>query len=374
MIASLFLLLALAMPAAVASGPTDDPIDDDLRLNQIQVVGTHNSYHLAPSPGVMGMVAALSPRQAEAIDYSHRPLAEQFGRLQIRQIELDIFADPDGGLFSRPMARAALIGRGEDPGPDPNRGGVLDPPGPKVLHVQDIDYLSTAPTLADALAQVRDWSKAHPEHLPILILLELKDQAVPGLSRPAPIDAEALDTIEQALRSAFEPGHVLTPDDVRGDFDTLPEALRARGWPRLAEARGRVLLALDNTDRIRDLYLDGHANLAGRVMFADAGSTDHPAAAWFKRNDPIGQFDEIQTLVRAGFLVRTRADADTRQARSGDTTRRDRAFASGAQFISTDYPEPDPRFTEYRVSLPGLAEAIRNPIAVGNDATGSRDP
>ncbi|WP_169977527.1 Ca2+-dependent phosphoinositide-specific phospholipase C [Tautonia rosea] len=365
-----WLLLLLSLPTAGAA----DPIDDDLRLNQVQVIGTHNSYHLAPSPGVMGMIAQLSPRQAEAIDYSHRPLAEQFGTLLIRQIELDVFADPDGGRYARPMAREALIGRGEDPGPDPNRDGVLNPPGPKVLHVQDIDYLTTAATLADALAQVRDWSKANPQHVPILILIELKDRAVPGLSQPAPIGAEALAEIERTLRSAFEPDHLLTPDDVRGDFDTLPEALNARGWPRLAEVRGRVVFALDNTDRIRDLYLDGHPNLAGRVMFADAGSTDHPAASWFKRNDPIGQFDEIQRLVRAGFLVRTRADADTRQARSGDTTQRDRAFASGAQFVSTDYPEPDPRFTEYRVTLPDQAEAIPNPVALGSDTGGQAIP
>ena len=45
-----------------------------------------------------------------------------------------------------------------------------------------------------------------------------------------------------------------------------------------------------------------------------------PAAAWFKVNDPIKDFDKIQRLVKAGFLVRTRADADTRQARKGDTT------------------------------------------------------
>jgi hypothetical protein len=57
--------------------------------------------------------------------------------------------------------------------------------------------------------------------------------------------------------------------------------------------------------------------------------------------------------VNQGFLIRTRADADTREARSGDTARREAALASGAQFISTDYQDPDPRFgTGYAAKLP----------------------
>lgn len=340
---------------------------DDLRLNQIQVIGSHNSYHVAPSPGVLKVIAALRPGQAESLDYTHRPLAEQFEDLGIRQIELDIFADPEGGLFSRPMARASLIAQGGDPGPDPNRDGLLDEPGPKVLHFQDIDYGTTTPTLAVALAQVRDWSRTHPDHVPILVLLELKDGEIPGLTRPAPMDSVAIEAVESVIRSTFDPDHLLTPDDIRGDCATLPEAIQGqgpgRGWPRLGDVRGRVFFALDNGGRVRDLYLEGHPALKGRAMFADAGSTDHPAAAWFKRNDPIGQFDDIQNLVRQGFLVRTRADAGTKQARTGDTNQRDRAFDSGAQFISTDYPEPDSRFTSYQVTLPGGAEAVANPLS-----------
>ncbi len=339
---------------------------DDLRLNQVQVIGTHNSYHIAPSPGVLKVIATLNPNQAESLDYTHRPLAEQFGELGIRQIELDVFADPEGGLFSKPMARAALIAQGEDPGPDPNKDGLLDEPGPKVLHVQDIDYGTTSPTLADALKQVRAWSKAHPDHLPILVLIELKDGAIPGLTRLAPIDKAAIEAVETVIRTTFKPDHLLTPDDIRGDFETLPEAIQGQGWPRLGDLRGRVFFALDNGGRVRDLYLEGHHALKGRAMFADPGSTNHPAAAWFKRNDPIEQFDDIQNLVRQGFLVRTRADANTKQARTGDTTQRDRAFASGAQFISTDYPEADSRFTPYRVTWPGGVEARANPVSAAD--------
>ncbi len=333
---------------------------DDLRLNQIQVIGTHNSYHLAPLPVVRALIAAANPKAAESLDYTHRPLAEQFGELGIRQIELDVFHDPEGGLYAQPLARARLIEQGQDPGaelPD-----AMRKPGMKVFHVQDIDQRSSAPTLIDALKQVRQWSQEHPKHVPILVLLELKDETHPGLSRPAAFDKPALETLEAEILSVFERNHLLTPDDVRGDAKTLPEAIAERGWPRLDDVRGRVMFGLDNEDRIRDEYLDGHPALRGRLLFATVAE-DNPAAAWFKINNPVRDFDRIQRLVKAGYLVRTRADASTKQSRGNDPSQRDKALASGAQFVSTDYPEPDRRFSDYQVKLPGDVVARVNPIS-----------
>ena len=74
-------------------------------------------------------------------------------------------------------------------------------------------------------------------------------------------------------------------------------------------------------------------------------------------------FARIQDLVKAGFLVRTRADADTMEARKNDPTRRERALASGAQFISTDYPEPNPAFSPYQVRFAGGGVARANPVS-----------
>src|SRR5262249_42940318 len=110
--------------------------------------------------------------------------------------------------------------------------------------------------------------------------------------------------------------------------------------------------------------------LKDRMMFVTAESPEAPEAAWFKINDPVKDFDRIQRLVRAGFLVRTRADADTRQSRANDGSQRDKALASGAQFVSTDYAEPDRRFSDYRVRLPGGVVARANPVSgdpVGRD-------
>jgi hypothetical protein len=355
--------LAVASLALAWSAPPASRADDP-RLNQIQVIGTHNSYHVAPAPAILEMIASTSRRQAEGLDYTHRPLAEQFGRLGIRQIELDVFADPKGGLFAGPSLRKTARDRGKDPGPDPNAEGQLLQPGLKVLHVQDADFVSRAPTFIDALKQVQDWSRANSRHLPILILVELKDGAVFGLpTRPVKFGPAELDAVDAEILSVFDKSEILRPDRVRGRSDTLPEAIRERGWPLLEAVRGQVMFALDNDGPIRDRYIDGHPALEDRVMFVTADRPDAPEAAWFKVNDPVKEFDRIQKLVRDGFLVRTRADADTRQARANDGTQRDKALASGAQFVSTDYPEPDRRFSDYRVRLPGGVVARANPVS-----------
>jgi hypothetical protein len=39
------------------------------------------------------------------------------------------------------------------------------------------------------------------------------------------------------------------------------------------------------------------------------------------------------------------------------------ALTSGAHFVSTDYPEPDPRFTPYAVAIPGGSPARCNPVS-----------
>ena len=162
----------------------------------------------------------------------------------------------------------------------------------------------------------------------------------------------------------FDDSRLILPDDVRGDDVTLELAVLTRGWPPISEVRGRVMFALDNGGEKRELYVEGHTSLEGRVLFTDS-PPGTPEAAFMKRNNPLSNPGEIEMLVQQGYMVRTRADADTEQARSGDTTRREAALNSGAHFISTDYPVPDPDFSDYQVQLPGGGESRCNPVNPG---------
>jgi hypothetical protein len=357
------LAFAAACSSLFAAAQTQSPADDStLKLNQIQVIGTHNSYHAGIAPNESKLWQAKYAKAFEGLDYKHQPLPEQFDS-GVRQIELDVYADTKGGLYAHPSgpAMAAAAGLPSDPNLDPN--GIMNKPGFKVMHVQDIDYRSTCQPFIACLQQVRDWSHAHPNHVPIFILVETKQGAPHGdlhLTTPEPFTAATFDALDAEIRSIFPANEVITPDDVRGHYATLNEAVLAGNWPTLGGARGKVVFLMDQRP-VGPVYLAGHPSLRGRVIFTNA-EPGQPDAAFIERND--GPAADIAALVKQGYLIRTRTDSDTKEARVDNTTTRDAMIASGAQLLSTDYPASEPARWEghFTVALPENAVARCNPI------------
>ena len=93
------------------------------------------------------------------------------------------------------------------------------------------------------------------------------------------------------------------------------------------------MIILDSPDGITNLYIKENKE---RPMFVNVGE-DNANAAFFIMNEPIEQKYQIQALLRKGYMVRTRADADTKEARLSDYARWEAAKSTGAQLISTDY-------------------------------------
>ena len=65
---------------------------EDLRINQLQFVGSHNSYKLKMNPVVFVALSALDSKIAQSLDYSHIPMDAQLD-LGVRKLELDVFFD-----------------------------------------------------------------------------------------------------------------------------------------------------------------------------------------------------------------------------------------------------------------------------------------
>lgn len=340
--------------------------DHSLRLNDLLVVGTHNSYKQAIPTAVMALIRAARPEGADELDYQHRPLSEQLDA-GARQLEIDVYHDPQGGRFLDPAGwRAAGLTL------DPARRAALAGPGFKVLHMQDIDVASACATLRDCLGTVRRWSLAHPDHTPILLMFNAKADASawPGGMTALPFDAAAFDALDAEVRAVFPPDALITPDDVQGRYPTLRDAVLHDNWPTVAQARGKVLFALDEGPDVVAVYRGTRRSLEGRVFFVNTDESS-PAAAYLTINDPLAEGARIRRAVAAGFIVRTRADSGTHEARDGDTRRREAALRSGAQYVSTDYLWPDSRFaTAYQVRLGQGAAALCNPLRAGSRCGG----
>jgi Phosphoinositide phospholipase C, Ca2+-dependent len=315
-IAAAVVVVAVASGAAPSAGA--NRLDDTLRTNQVQVLATHNSYHIQQDVPI-----AASP----TTQYTHAPLDQQLD-LGVRGFEIDVVNAPDGQF--------------------------------PVLHTPVVDNTSNCTPIAQCLEVTRTWSKAHPGHVPIFILIEPKNDDIDFVIDPTlrRFDAAGLDQLDAIVRKSLG-RQLITPDSVRGKAKTLRAAVTGRGWPSLGKTRGKVLVALNTAGVIRDTYLQGHPSLEKRAMFVTA-EAQSPAAAVIKVDDP----DEarIQALVKRGFIVRTRADADLVEARANDVTRRDLALRSGAQIVSTDFEVAVPAIGGYVVQIPGGTPARCDPV------------
>lgn len=348
---TLFSILFLAaLPILNRSNP------DDLPINKIQVIGSHNSYKKAIEPALFKFFQSKDSVSSSKIDYEHIAIDKQLD-MGLCNLEIDVYADQKGGRFAHPKGLDVV--KNQSPY---NTDGVMDKPGFKVLHIPDLDFRTQFSTLAAGLQQLKRWSDAHPNHYPIFITLEAKDAVA------KPTDADQTDKLteavfielDQTLRDNLGAQNILTPDMVRGKNATLNEAVTHGQWPTVKAARGKFLFILDDKGSKRDLYIAGHPSLKSRVMFSnsDAGT---PEAAMMILNNP--QDPAIKDLVKKGYIIRTRADADTQQARKNDKTDFLAACNSGAQIITTDYYLKSTHFkSDYVVSFEGGKYFRANPL------------
>lgn len=390
----LLVLTAVAALGTTAAAVEAPDLSPDLKINEIQVLGTHNSYHAAVDPHIlkmldgrlpsMGKIVSSLPEAArrqflidhpndvtfsQALDYSHPTLTQQLN-LGVRGLEIDVNPDPDGGAYSDPAAYRILRAQGvTDLLPfDP---GVMSGPGLKVLHMPDVDFRSTCPTFRSCISEIRAWSDSHPGHIPIFVMIEAKVKSFPILpgSKPAPaFTRETYDEIDRTILDGIPRDRIITPDDVRGQYPTLEAAVLAGAWPTLAIARGKVMFLLMTATGHDGAapYLIDHPGLKGRVAFMDSqpGQTH---AAFILDDNAVARGEEIKDEVKKGYFVRTRSDIETYEARINDQSRAKAAFASGGQIVSTDYEALGAApGGSYVVTLPGGRAARCNPVAAAN--------
>jgi hypothetical protein len=334
-----YILLLWLIPALLFSSSTSEG-DKKTKLNDIQIIGSHNSYKVGIEKPLMDYLLKKNP-EASGLEYEHIPLTEQL-QLGLRSLELDIFYDPKGGYHTDPKGLEIVKSVGAEPRPFDEKQ-KLQQPGLKVFHIQEIDFRSHQLLFKDALRELKEWSEANAGHTPLIITINAKDGEIPDTRKPLRFTAEALYSIDTEIRDVFGEEQLITPDLVRGDFETLEKAVLTDGWPLLEEVDGRCMFVLDEGKEKIDAYRSNFSGSTGAVLFVNE-EEGNPNAAFRIINDPIRNFEKIRSLVASGYMVRTRADANTQEARTRDYKRFEKAKASGAQVITTDYYVPSQLF------------------------------
>jgi len=358
MVAMRSILAAMGLMAVCGSGvalaQSTAAQDQMVHLNQIQVIGSHNSYNLGFAPSEEKYARMKNPKGYEGLEYHHATLTKQLDG-GVRQLEIDIAQDPEGGRFAHPRIVELTKEAGLPPDPDFDPNHEMDKPGIKVIHMTDLNERSSCHLFTSCLTEIRAWSKAHPQHVPLFLLIETKHggtKEIPNGAVAETFDTAALDGMDREIRSVFADDEMILPDEVRGSYPTMDAAVRAGNWPTLAKSRGKVIFLMDQKNA-GPFYTVGHPVLERRVLFTNA-DPGKPDAAFVEENE--GTPGVIDDLVKQGYIVRARADANTAAARNDDTRRRDELLASGAQMISTDYPLSEPsKWTGYSV---GFADGL----------------
>jgi hypothetical protein len=157
---------------------------------------------------------------------------------------------------------------------------------------------------------------------------------------------------------------LITPDDVRGNYTSLEQAVLAQNYPTVEASRGKfIFLMLPAIDEsMAKMYWSGRPSLEGRTMFVRS-TPGTPRSAFLLLDNALMRQEEIQQRVKQGYIVRTRTDIETYEAKVNDYTRANAAFKSGAQVISTDFFRPGNRYgTDYFVQMPNGKVARCNPV------------
>jgi hypothetical protein len=280
---------------------------DVLRVNDVQTVGTHNSYHVAP-------ILAFSTQWR----YTHLPIQEQLDA-GVRSLEFDPHWDPVYSSFN-------------------------------VYHEPVVDYRSRCHCLTSCMREVADWSSRNPGHAILKLVIEPKyniDVINPYRGKRGVARMRAL---QDTLVAHLPADKVLTPALVQGDAPTMRDAIRpgSCGWPSDEETRGMLMFILDAWME------NAHAGVALRALPLSEQLLFNRGTAAYSIPDDVavlelsacecsktqlnvdGCLSDTRALVAQNYIVRAALNT------AGCALRNVSALAQGAvgagvQILSTDY-------------------------------------
>jgi len=271
--------------------------DPSIKLDDIQMLASHNSYKkVGPAIGRFFVGLGDSFAEAKALNYGYQSITDQLN-LGIRSFEFDLRY----------------------------RNGIFE-----LTHVPLVDNSSQAVNFELALEEIKLFSE-HQTHIPIIILVEIKDDWMildPFLDT---FDQNALTLLDELIMNKLGT-YLYKPSDMVDETEVLRDIITNDGWPIVDDLLNQTIFVL-HPGNYTSTYYEIDETLQMQSMFIGSGYTDilPSYASFFVQNDV--DINKIKTLVSQHFMVRTRIDSNLNFTQSGFLE----AVESGAQILTTDF-------------------------------------
>lgn len=300
----------------------EDAKSQGVKINEIAVVGTHNSYQslaTAPKRALMKTLHVISFGKVEnkAI-FEMDTFTDQLEQ-GVRNLEIDIVTVDDGDVNF------------------------------VVNHQPIIDNVSSAHDFAKALEEIAMWSDNNPNHLPIYLLIEPKGNVV-SINNMKNFSVDYALEFDKVLREKLG-DKLLTPQQAMGEYETLEAMRNADAWPTLEQAQGKVIVLMHPCS-ITQEYIDTDTSIKTQAMFPmlRPDNVDKSYASFILDNSPESALENNKTTIEEkNLMVRTRAD----DYPDYSDERYDFANNCGSQIITTDYPPRTVRNNDHTYSFNG---------------------
>lgn len=300
----------------------EDAKSQGVKINEIAIVGTHNSYQplaTAPKRALMKTLHIIS-----------------FGKVENKAIfEMDTFTDQlEQGVRNLEIDIVTV-----------DAGDVNF----VVTHQPIIDNVSSAHDFTKALEEIAMWSDNNPNHLPIYLLIEPKGDVV-SINNMKNFSVDYALEFDKVLREKLG-DKLLTPQQAMGEYETLEAMRNADAWPTLEQAQGKVIVLMHPCS-ITQEYIDTDTSIKTQAMFPmlRPDNIDKSYASFILDNSPESALENNKiTIDEKNLMVRTRAD----DYPDFSNERYDFANNCGSHIITTDYPPRTVRNNDHTYSFNG---------------------
>lgn len=307
----------------IFAGDLAAELENGIKFNEMSFLGTHNSYQteaLKETKKLHQSLSALSLGiyDAERIEFKSETLTEQLN-CGLRSFEMDIETfDRDGEISFTCM------------------------------HSPYFEMTTSCYDFSLALKEIAMWSDNNPNHLPITIIIEPKETFLP-LEDMTYFNLDYALSLDGTLRECLGE-KLFTPADMLRDYSSFGDMRAADDWCEVKDMLGKVVILLHECN-VTESYISVDSSIKTQAMFPmlREDDIDRSCASIILCNKPAELIEVSEDIIdNKKIMVRTRAD------KFGDVSevKREQAFASGANIISTDYPvRTDLSFGDYVVTF-----------------------